>query len=163
MCSCCCSGVFLRPDGWCNGKLFEFWCQPVFTHSVDSLCVLIFLLLEHFRFKGFMDRCLISYLILCGLFDHVVKRFSPLSVPFQFAKYRFSIRKVQIFNSQSTDFQFAKYRFSIRKVQISQFAKYRFPNSFRFVSFRFAKYSKPNYIYFTKQSQSTKHPFYRLN
>ena len=69
----------------------------------------------------------------------------------QFAKYRFSIRKVQIFNSQSTDFQFAKYRFlnsqstdfSIRKVQISQFAKYRFLNSFRFVSFRFAKYSKP--------------------
>ena len=51
-----------------------------------------------------------------------------------FAKYRFSIRKGQIFNSQSTDSQFAKYRFSIRKVQISQFAKCRFLNSFRFVS-----------------------------
>ena len=54
-----------------------------------------------------------------------------------FAKYRFSIRKVQILISQSTDFSIRKVQilnsqstdFSIRKVQIFQFAKYRFLNS----------------------------------
>ena len=74
---------------------------------------------------------------------------------FQFANYRFSFRKLQIFIcklqiliSQTTDFHFANYRFLFCKLQIliSQttdfhFANYRFP--FRFVPFRFANYSKP--------------------
>ena len=93
-----------------------------------------------------------------------VQIFISQSTDFHFAKYRFSFRKVQIsfrkvqifisqstdFISQSTDFHFAKYRF--------HFAKYRFSFrkvqiSFRFVSFRFAKYNKPfvrafTYVFF---------------
>ena len=69
---------------------------------------------------------------------------------FHFANYRFPFRKLQILISQTTDSHFANYRFSFRKLQISisqttdfHFANYRFP--FRFVPFRFANYSKPQF------------------
>ena len=54
-----------------------------------------------------------------------------------FAKYIFSFSKLQIFISQTTDSHFANYRFHV--------ANYRF--SFRFVWFRFAKYTKPLFGY----------------
>ena len=56
-----------------------------------------------------------------------------------FANYIFSFSKLQIFISQTTDSHFANYRFSCRKLQIFI--------SFRFVWFRFAKYSKPLFGY----------------
>ena len=77
--------------------------------------------------------------------------FISQTTDFHFANYRFPFRKLQIFISQTTDFHFANYRFSFRKLQIliSQttdfhFANYRFP--FRFVPFRFANYSKPDFL-----------------
>ena len=76
--------------------------------------------------------------------------FISQTTDFHFANYRFSFRKLQIPISQTTDSHFANYRFSFRKLQIlisqttdSHFANYRFP--FRFVPFRFANYSKPNF------------------
>ena len=77
--------------------------------------------------------------------------FISQSTDFHFANYRFPFRKLQILISQTTDFHFANYRFPFRKLQISisqttdfHFANYRFP--FRFVPFRFANYSKPDFL-----------------